>query len=128
MIKFIIFLATLSLMLLACQTQELENYDPNYKGKWRSDRYFSPTVGDSIQNYLIVDGRNSGIGIGCEVACSMCNCLLFQSGRAKINTKNNQLQVGGTVNQIMVITQTPLEDENGIWTLALDNVIYVKHD
>ena len=116
------------MLLSSCKTQELENYDENYRGKWKTNNYFSPTVGDSIKNYLEVNGKDSGLGIGCETDCQFCNCLIFQSGRAKINVTNKQLQVGGTVNQIMFITQEPVQDENGVWSLALDEVPYYRYD
>lgn len=112
--------------MLSCQTEELESYNPDFKGEWETAFIFSPTVGDSVQNYLTVNGRDSGLGIACETDCSFCNCLSFSSGRAKINTKTKELQVGGTVNQIMKITNEPFVNDDGVLELTLNNVAYFK--
>lgn len=115
---------------IACTVQPLEDYDSSFVGKWRSIVYNSPTAGDSIRNYLVVDGKNSAFGLSCkkDISCELCDCLIFQSGRAKINTTTNAIQVGGTVGQISYITQTPFENEEGIWELEIDNVRYFKYE
>jgi hypothetical protein len=117
------------LLFTACNVQQLENYDSDFEGRWRSIVYNSPTAGDSIRNYLIVDGKNSAFGLSCkrDIDCELCDCLIFQSGRAKINTSTNALQVGGTVAQISSITQFPIENEAGEWVLGIDNVIYYRY-
>lgn len=116
-------------LLMSCNVQRLENYDSNFEGRWRSIVYNSPTAGDSIRNYLVVDGKNSAFGLSCrrEITCEMCDCLIFNSGRAKINTSTNTLQVGGTVAQISTITKMPFENEEGEWQLEIDNVPYFKY-
>jgi len=114
--------------LQSCQVQQLENYNPDFNGKWRSDIYYSPGVGDTIRNYLTIDGKNSGLGIACVKDCSFCDCLVTQSGRAKINTGTNSVQVGGTVSQILIIEQEPFINEDGIWEMKLENVSYTKYD
>jgi hypothetical protein len=124
-LKYWLFIA---LILEGCQVQQLENYNPDFNGTWRSDVYYSPGVGDSIRNYLTVDGKNSGLGIACKKDCSFCDCLVTQSGRAKINTSTNSLQVGGTVNQILIIEQEPFINDDGIWEMKLENVSYKKYD
>jgi hypothetical protein len=124
-----LFLGIGLMLLSACSVQQLENYDANFEGRWRSIVYNSPTAGDSIRNYLIVDGKNSAFGLSCkrDLSCELCDCLIFQSGRAKINTSTNALQVGGTVGQISTITQLPFENEEGVWELEIDNVPYFRY-
>ena len=123
------FLTPLFILLLAvcaCNVEDLEDYNAEFKGEWRSAAYYTPSVGDSTMNYLTVDGRDGGLGIGCEVNCEFCNCLLFQAGRVKINTQTREIQVGGTVQQIMRITQEPFINFEGKWEMEIDNVPYFR--
>lgn len=114
--------------IASCSTEELEKYNPDFKGKWRSAVYFTSTVGDSVQNFLVIDGRDSGFGIACEKNCEFCNCLTFQVGRARIKASTKELQIGGTVNQILQINQEPFENDNGEWELEINQIAYFKYE
>ena len=112
---------------IGCQVQQMENYNEDFRGEWASSIHFSPSVGDSIQNYLTVDGNNSGLGIACKVDCPFCDCLITQSGRAKINTSTMTIQVGGTVSQILTVEEEPFINTNGVWEMTLEGQRYFKN-
>ncbi len=121
-------LSALSIVSLAsCSTEELEQYNPDYKGSWRTAVYYTSTVGDSVRNYLIVDGRDSGFGIACEKDCEFCNCLTFQVGRARIKPTTKELQIGGQVNQILEVTKEPFVNDNNEWELEINQVAYFRY-
>lgn len=115
-------------MLFSCNVEDLEDYNPEFKGEWRSAKYYTPSVGDSTQNYITIDGRDGGLGIGCEIDCQFCKCMVFQAGRVKINKKTKEIQVGGTVQQIMRITQEPFVNFEGRWEMEIDNVAYFRDE
>jgi hypothetical protein len=117
----------ITLSTVSCSTQELEQYNPDYKGRWKSAVYYTTTIGDSAQNFLIIDGRDSGFGIACEKNCELCNCLTFQVGRARIRPSTKQLQIGGQVNQILEITKEPFVNENDEWELEINQVAYFRY-
>ena len=113
-------------LLSACNVQEIEKYNPDFKGSWKSLPVNSPSVGN-VMNFLTVDGKDGGIGIACQVDCPFCNCASFYAGRVKINTSDNTMQVGGTVGQIFNINEEPFINEDGEWELIIDNVSYFKY-
>jgi hypothetical protein len=119
---------TFLFLIASCSTEELEQYNPDFKGRWKSAVYYTSTVGDSVQNFLVVDGRDSGFGVACEKACEFCNCLTFQVGRARIKASTKELQIGGQVNQILEINQEPFINENDEWELEINQVAYFKYE
>lgn len=116
------------LLVTSCSTEELEQYNPDFKGSWKSAVYFTSTVGDSVQNFLVVDGRDSGFGIACEKNCEFCNCLTFQVGRARIKPSTKELQIGGQVNQILEVTKEPFINENDEWELEINQMTYIRYE
>jgi hypothetical protein len=114
------------LLLVACNVQQLEKYNPDFEGKWRSRVYFSPTVGDSSRNYLIIDGKNSVLGVGCKKNCELCNCLIFQTGKAKINKSTKALQIGNSIQNIRRIDIEPYLNANNQWEMVVDSMIYER--
>ena len=124
--RYIILITFLS-TLYACNVQHIENYNSDFEGKWETAVYNSSTTAGKAQNYIIIDGENSGLGIACTPNCELCDCTIFKSGRAKINTSNNGLQIGGTVDQIMIIEQEPFINENNEWEMVVENMRYFKY-
>lgn len=107
--------------------QDLEKYNEDFKGDWKSNVYFSPSAGDSIRNYLKIDGKNSAFGLACEKDNEFTNCLYFQSGKAKFNKASNGLQVGNSVQIIYRVDQEPVINSSGEWQIIIDSVIYTKY-
>lgn len=124
----LIFWFVISLFLIQSCTPELEDYNSDYKGSWKSIQYNFSANNLGVVNYLIVDGRQSALGIGCDAECELCDCLQFQSGRAKINTSTMEIQVGGVVQNIMQVTQEPFVNEEGEWEMELNQITYFKYD
>lgn len=125
---FFIFSIAIATILVSCSTEELEQYNPDFKGKWKSNVYYTSTVGDSVQNFLVIDGRDSGFGIACEKSCEFCNCLTFQVGRARIKESTKELQIGGSVNQILQINEEPFINNENTWQLKINNIEYFKYE
>lgn len=123
------FLSVISAILLlsSCNVQDLEKYNEDFKGKWKSDVYFSPSAGDSIRNFLTIEGKDSGFGLACEQDSPFTNCLYFQSGKAKYNKASNGLQVGNSVQRIYRVDQEPFINSSGEWQLMIDSIAYTKY-
>lgn len=121
---FILILATAS----SCSVEQIEKYNPDFKGKWKTDPYNAPTVGGMVRNYIIIDEKNSGLGIACKTDCELCDCLVFQSGRVKIHKSTKELQVGGTVNQIMRVDKEPFINDEGTWEFIMNDLSYFKYE
>ena len=113
--------------LVSCNVQDLEKYNEDFKGNWKSRVYFSPTAGDSIRNYLKVDGKDSGFGLACEKDSEFTNCLYFQSGKAKYNKASNGLQIGNSVQQIYSVDEQPNVNSSGEWQIIIDSIVYTKY-
>lgn len=125
---FILFFCSLLLGLTSCNVEQIENYNPDFKGKWRTSPYNSPSIGGVVRNYIIIDGRESGLGIACETDCELCNCLVFQAGRVKIHKSTKELQVGGTVSQIMLVNKEPFLNQDGEYEFIMNDISYFKYE
>lgn len=113
--------------LASCNVEDLEKYNDDFKGKWRTDVYYSPSKGDSIRNYLTVDGKDSGFGVACEKDDPFVYCLSFQTGKVKYNKASRGLQIGNSVQLIPYVDKEPFINPDGRWEIVLDNVSYYKY-
>ena len=111
----------------SCSVQELEKYNEDFKGEWRSAKYFSPQAGDTIRNYLKVDGKNSAFGLLCDESIEFEGCLYYQQGKAKYNKASKGLQIGNSVQNIYSIDKEPFINTNGVWEMYIDSVSYYKY-
>lgn len=124
---FFIFGLALMLVYTSCSVKELEKYNEDFKGDWRSTVYYSPQAGDSIRNYLKVDGKNSAFGLLCDKNDEFDGCLYYQQGKAKYNKASKGLQVGNSVQNIYRIDQEPFINNDGFWEVVIDSVSYYKY-
>lgn len=115
------------LFMTACNVQDIEKYNDDFIGEWRTDIYFSPTKGDSIRNYLTVDGHDSGLGLACETDDPFEKCLYFQAGKVKYNKASKGIQIGNSVQQVHYVDQEPYVNGNGKWELIIDSISYYKY-
>lgn len=115
------------LFISSCSVQELEKYNEDFRGDWRTNVYFSPQAGDSIRNYLKVDGNNSAFGLLCDKSDDFDGCLYYQQGKVKYNKANQGLQIGNSVQNIYRIDREPFINSDGIWELSIDSVAYFKY-
>lgn len=122
-----LFLFILFFAISSCSVKDIEKYNPDFKGKWRTQVYYSPSKGDSIRNYLNVDGKDSGFGIACDKNDPFNDCVFFQSGKIKFNKANKGLQIGNDVSQIHSVDKQPFINENSQWELMIDSVAYYKY-
>lgn len=120
------FITILVFFLFSCNTKDIGDFNPDFIGEWHSETYNSPSIGGMAQDFLMVDAANGGLGIGCETGCPFCNCLIFQSGRVRINISNNNIAVGGSIQQIMSVTKEPFINDDGIWEMEINNLPYFK--
>lgn len=128
--RFHIFNLVLLLGLLlfaSCNVQEVEKYNPDFQGKWRTGIFYSPAAGDSIRNYLIIDGKDSALGIACDKNSQLSNCLVFQSGKVKINKSNMYLQIGNSVQNTRRVDVEPYLNSNSEWEMVLDSLVYYRY-
>lgn len=114
-------------VVTSCSVKELEKYNEDFKGNWRTDIYYSAQAGDSIRNYLQVDGKNSAFGLLCDKNSSFDGCLYYQQGKAKYNKASKGLQIGNSVQNIYSIDKEPFINSDGIWELSIDSVSYYKY-
>ena len=115
------------LFLVSCSVQDIEKYNEDFIGQWRTDIYFSPTKGDSIRNYLTIDGKDSGFGIACKIDDPFEECLNFQAGKVKFNKASKGIQIGNSVQQIHYVDKEPYVNGQGKWELIIDSVSYYKY-
>ena len=111
----------------SCNVQNIEKYNEEFKGEWRTGVYFSPTKGDSIRNFLTIDGADSGFGIACDKDDPFEKCLYFQTGKVKYNKASQGIQVGNSVQQIHTVNREPFINEFGQWELMIDSIQYYKY-
>lgn len=123
----ILLLGSLAISLFSCNVQNIEKYNEDFKGNWRTVVYYSPAAGDSIRNYLAVDGKESGFGLSCEKDDAFDKCLYFQSGKIKYNKSSHGLQVGNSVQQIYRVDKEPFINGSGVWELMIDSINYYKY-
>lgn len=126
-IKNFTYLIFTLFILVSCNVQDLEKYNEDFKGDWKSNVYFSPSAGDSIRNYLKIEGKNSAFGLACEKDSEFTNCLYFQSGKAKFNKASNGMQVGNSVQIIYRVDQEPNINSSGKWQMIIDSIVYTKY-
>jgi|SRR5690554_4148825 len=124
---FIPVFSAMILLLFSCNVQNIEKYNEDFKGEWRTDVYFSPSKGDSAQSYLTVDGKNSGFGVACDKDDPFEGCLFFQTGKIKYNKASKGIQFGNSVSQIHTVTEDPFINEYGQWELSIDSLSYFKY-
>ncbi|PWH81377.1 hypothetical protein [Brumimicrobium oceani] len=123
----LLFIVSLALFFLSCNVKNIEKYNEEFKGQWRTAVFYSPTKGDSIRNFLSIDGKDSGFGVACDKDEPFEECLFFQTGKVKYNKSTKGMQFGNSVQQIRQVTQEPFINESGIWELSLDSLKYFKY-
>ncbi len=122
-----ILLSIITFYLVACSVKELEKYNEDFSGSWRSEVFNSPTQGDSARHYLDVDGKNSAFGYSCDAENPHDECLRYQSGKAKYNKANKGLQIGNSVEKIYRVDREPFMNDQGKWEMVLDSISYFKY-
>lgn len=127
--KSVLRIFTLGLIFIAssCNVQNIEKYNEEFTGEWRTGVYYSPTKSDSIRNFLTVDGKDSGFGIACDKDDPFEKCLFFQTGKVKYNKASKGIQVGNSVQQIHRVDREPFINSNGGWELVIDSISYYKY-
>lgn len=125
LLAFLALVLTVSLFS-ACSVEELEKYNEEFKGSWRTDVFYYPAMGDSIRNYILIDGKDSAFGIACKKDKPYSKCLSFQTGKAKYNKASKGLQIGNSIDQIHYVDREPFVN-NGKWEMIIDSVSYYKY-
>jgi len=123
----LILATTILLSTYSCNVKNVEKYNEDFIGEWRTEVFYSPTKGDSIRNYLNVDGNDSAYGVACDQDLPFSDCLIFQTGKIKFNTNTKAMQFGNSVSQIHYVTDEPYINESGVWELSLDSISYYKY-
>lgn len=123
----ILLTATVLLLISSCNVKNIEKYNEDFKGDWRTEVYYSPAKGDSIRNFLNVNGKDSGFGVACDKDDPFEKCLFFQTGKVKYNKSTKGIQFGNSVSQIHYVTEEPYINEFGQWELSLDSISYFKY-
>jgi len=122
-----LFMLSSLFMVASCNVQQVEKYNPDFQGNWKTGVFYSPAAGDSIRNYLIIDGKDSALGIACNKNTQLGNCLIFQTGKVKINKSTMFLQVGNSVQNTRRIDKEPYLNENSEWEMVLDSLVYYRY-
>jgi len=113
--------------MVSCNVQQVEKYNSDFQGNWRTGVFYSPSAGDSIRNYLIIDGKDSALGIACDKDTQLGSCLVFQAGRVKINKSTLFLQVGNSVQNTRRVDKEPYLNANSNWEMVLDSLVYTRY-
>src|SRR5690554_6803437 len=111
----------------SCNVQNIEKYNEEFTGQWRTSVYYSPSKGDSIRNFLTIDGSESGFGIACDKDEPFEKCLYFQTGKVKYNKASQGIQIGNSVQQIHRVDREPFINQSGFWELVIDSISYFKY-
>lgn len=112
---------------VSCSVQDIEKYNEEFKGKWRTGVYYSPSKGDSIRNFLTINGKDSGFGIACKKDEPFEKCLFFQTGKVKYNKASKGIQFGNSIQQIHTVDREPFINQSGAWELSIDSISYYKY-
>lgn len=123
----LLFIIMTLLAITSCNIEDIEKYNDDFVGSWRTDVHFSATKGDSIRHYLTIDGSDSGFGIGCKVDEPFEECLDFKTGKVKYNKASKGIQVGNSVKQIHYVQQEPHINDEGKWIMVIDKVSYYRY-
>ncbi|MBW7868557.1 MAG: hypothetical protein H3C31_09560 [Brumimicrobium sp.] len=113
-------------ILSSCNVKDIEKYNPDFKGEWRTNVFFYPSVGDSIRNFITINGNDSGFGVACDKNKPYSKCLYLQAGKMKYNKASKALQIGNSVDQIHYVDKEPFIN-NGNWEMIIDSVHYYKY-
>ena len=113
--------------MASCNVEDLEKYNDEFKGEWKTIVYYSPSKGDSIRNYFTVNGHDSGFGVGCEINDPFSKCLVLQTGKVKYNKASKGIQIGNSVQLIHYVDREPFINDNGKWEIIIDSVSYYKY-
>jgi hypothetical protein len=65
--------------------------------------------------------------VGCKKNCELCNCLVFQTGKAKINKSTMALQIGNSIQNIRRIDMEPYLNANNQWEMVVDSMVYERY-
>lgn len=114
-------------IISSCNVQNIEKYNEEFTGEWRTKVYYYPSKGDSIRNFLTIDGIESGFGIACEKDDPFEKCLYFKTGKIRYNKASKGIQIGNSVQQIHRVDREPYINESGSWELIIDSVSYFKY-
>ena len=126
-LRFLVLGLTIMFIAASCNVQNIEKYNEEFTGEWRTGVYYSPTKGDSIRNYLTINGNESGFGIACKKDDPFEKCLYFQTGKVKYNKASKGIQFGNSIQQIHTVDREPFINQSGGWELLIDSISYYKY-
>lgn len=127
-IHHLAIVALTTLLVTSCNIENIDTYNEDFIGDWRTAVFYSSLTNDSIRSYLRIDGKNSAYGLACDKNTSFNECVTLQSGRIKYNKSTHQIQVGSSMDEIHTINQEPFINEEGEWELKMDKVSFYKYD
>lgn len=125
--KLAFLLAISAGFLLTSCKEDLEVYNPDFKGTWLTDTMIEQSSGAAVQNYMLIDGSNSAYGYLCETTCTACNCTYLVTGQARINNKHSKLWIGDLDNMSpLKINQEPFLDSDGKWKCSVEGLLFIR--
>lgn len=113
--------------MMSCSVQNIEKYNEDFKGDWRTEKYYISSNKDSVRNFFTVDGKDSGFGVACDYDDPFNDCVYFEGGKIKYNKANQGIQIGNSITQIHTIDKQPFINDQGKWEVVIDSTSYYKY-
>ncbi len=120
--------AILGLILVICSCNKtVEEYNPNFIGKWFSEAKFDPIFNVYISNELTFTDDQVKYQRDCRDTCAtdLCECLNTIEGKAEINSSKTLFRIRNQNQLTLAINIEPYQ-ENGVWKMEIDGKKYIK--
>lgn len=127
-IKYFTLLTLTILWVSSCNVENIDTYNEDFIGDWRTNVSNSSLTNDSIRSYLRINGKNSAYGLACDKNDPFNDCVTLQEGRVKYNKVTHQIQVGSSMDEIHSINEEPFINDEGKWELVMDKVSFYKYE
>lgn len=124
--KHITFILLGLLILISCN-KTVEEYNPNFIGKWYSEATIDPVFSIYVANSLTFTGDQAVYSRDCRDTCAteLCTCLNEVEGKAVVNRNKSLMRIEAQTPVTLAINEEPYQ-ENGTWKMKIDGKVYIK--
>lgn len=124
--KHIALILLVTLVLVSCN-KTVEDYNPNFIGKWYSEPTIDPVFSVYVSNSLTFTGDRAVYSRDCRDTCAtnLCTCLNEVEGKAVVNRDKSLMRIEAQTPVTLAINEEPYQ-ENGAWKMKIDGKVYIK--